>query len=221
MDVVSVIIPTLNEKEAIEDVIDDIPDEKLQEKGYDVELIAVDGGSSDGTVEILDKSGVEVIHSKGGKAEGVREGLKNVDGDVVFLIDGDASYPAEKISPMIEELENGSDMVLGSRLEGQITDGAMSTKNKMGNMVLTWLANRLYGTDISDLCTGLRGFRCDGLEPEEIPGKGFEVEAGLHTLFSEKEISEISIDYRMRKGESKLVTFDGFRIAYRLLKEKF
>lgn len=221
MDVVSVIIPTLNEKEAIEDVIDDIPDEKLQEKGYDVELIAVDGGSSDGTVEILDKSGVEVIHSKGGKAEGVREGLKNVDGDVVFLIDGDASYPAEKISPMVEELENGSDMVLGSRLEGQITDGAMSTKNKMGNMVLTWLANRLYGTDISDLCTGLRGFRCDGLEPEEIPGKGFEVEAGLHTLFSEKEISEISIDYRMRKGESKLVTFDGFRIAYRLLKEKF
>jgi len=221
MDVVSVIIPTLNEKEAIDDVIEDIPEEELRKKGYEVELIAVDGGSSDGTVEILEKWGVEVVHSEGGKAEGVREGLKNVDGDLIFLIDGDSSYPAEKISPMVEELENGSDMVLGSRLEGEIWDGAMSTKNKVGNIILTWLANKFYGTEISDLCTGLRGFRCDGLDPEEIPGKGFEIEAGLHSVFSEKEISEISIDYRRRKGESKLVTFDGFKIAYRLLKEKF
>jgi len=221
MDVVSVIIPTLNEKEAVEDVIDDIPKERLQEKGYEVELVAVDGGSSDGTLEILNKSEIKVLHSDEGKAEGVREGLKNVNGDLIFLIDGDGSYACKKIPIMLEELEKGSEMVLGSRLEGDISNGAMPTKNKIGNRILTWLANRLYGTDISDLCTGLRGFRCDGLNPEEIPGDGFEIEAGLHAVFSEKDISEVSIDYRERKGESKLVTFDGFRIAFRLLREKF
>ncbi|MBS3781580.1 MAG: glycosyltransferase family 2 protein [Candidatus Thermoplasmatota archaeon] len=221
MGVVSVIVPTLNEKEAIESVIDELPEEKLQDKGHYVELIAVDGGSSDGTVEILEMSGVEVLHSDGGKAEGVREGLKNADGDFVFLIDGDGTYPAEEIPSMVEELENGSEMVLGSRFKGDILNGAMSTKNKVGNKILTWLANKLYGTDISDLCTGLRGFKYDGLDPEEVPGNDFEIEAGLHSLFSEKDITEVSIEYRQRKGESKLITIDGLKIALRLLKEKF
>jgi len=221
MSSVSVIIPTLNEKEGIEEVIEDIPVERLQDDGYLVEVLAVDGGSSDGTIELLKNLDVEVIHVEGGKAKGVREALKNTIGEFIFLIDGDGTYPAEKIPIMLEELETGSDMVLGSRFKGDISDGAMSLKNRFGNRVLTWLANRLYGTDVSDLCTGLRGFRCDGIDVEDIPGKGFEIESGIHSVFSDDQICEISIDYEKRKGESKLVTMDGLSIALRLLKEKF
>ncbi len=221
MDVVSVIIPTLNEREGIEEVIEDLPEKELLERGYDLEVLVVDGGSSDGTVEISQSLGIEVIHSNGGKAEGVKDGLKNVEGELVFLIDGDGTYPAEKICPMVKELEDGSSMVLGSRFEGEIYDGAMSIKNKIGNKILTWLANSLYGTEVSDLCTGLRGFKHDGLDPEKIPSKGFEIEAGLHCVFSQRVISEIPIEYKERKGESKLVTFDGFKIAFRLIREKF
>ncbi|MEF8835328.1 MAG: glycosyltransferase [Candidatus Thermoplasmatota archaeon] len=221
MDIVSVIIPTLNEKKGIKEVINDLPREELRNMGYEVEVLAVDGGSSDGTVEILKNLEVKIIHSKGGKAEGVREGLKNVRGSLIFLIDGDGTYPAQKIPDMVKEFEEGHQMVLGSRFRGEICDGAMTTKNKIGNKVLTWLANGLYGTDTSDLCTGLRGFSTYDLDPDEISSSGFEIEAELHTLFSEKNISEIPIEYRDRKGESKLVTFDGVKIALRLLREKF
>lgn len=218
---VSVIIPTLNEREGIDDVIEGIPINSLKKFGYQVEILIVDGGSTDGTVEKVEKMGLDVIHCNGGKAEGVREGLKKAEGDYVFLIDGDDSYPPERIEDMVKELENGSDMILGSRFQGEINDGAMTAKNKIGNKILTWIANNLYGTEVSDLCTGLRGLRVNGLEAESIPGKGFEIEAGLHTLFSEKDISEIGIRYAERKGDSKLKTRDGFKIAIRLIKEKF
>ncbi len=221
MTKISIIIPTLNEKESIEKVIDSIPENNLRNRGYDVEILVVDGGSSDGTVEKIKEKEVKVFRAEGGKAQGVREGIKRSNGDFVFLIDGDGTYPADKICDMMNELENGSDMVLGSRFQGEISDGAMSIKNMMGNRFLTWLANRLYDTEVSDLCTGLRGFESNGLDAAELPGKDFEIEAGLHSLFCKKCISEVPIKYIEREGESKLVTSDGFKIAARLLKERF
>ncbi len=219
-NLVTVIIPTLNEQEGIVEVIEDIPEEQIYELGYDVEIFVVDGGSSDGTVEKVEKMGIDVFHADRGKAEGVRKGLEKADGDKVFLIDGDGSYPAERIPEMLNRLNNGSDMVLASRFDGEICEGAMSTKNKIGNKILTALANKLYGTEVSDLCTGLRGFKKDGLEARSISAEGFEIEAGLHTVFSDRDISEIGIRYDKRKGKSKLKTRDGLKIASRLLKEK-
>lgn len=221
MTSITVIIPTLNEKEAIQEVIKDIPKKELQDRDYNVEIMAVDGGSSDGTIELLEDSDVELIHAGDGKTEGVKKGLKNTDSDYIFLIDGDGTYPAEKIIDMVKDLEDGSEMVLGNRFGSEMNDGAMSTKNMVGNKILTGLANRLYGTKVSDLCTGLRGFKFNGFNAEEIPGEGFELEAALHSIFSKKDISEIPISYKQRKGKSKLVTSDGFKIAMRLIKEKF
>ncbi len=220
-DIISVIIPTLNEEEGIEEVIEGIPFEDLKNRGYEVEVLVVDGGSSDKTVKKVKDLGYEVINVEGGKAEGVRKGLQKVEGRYVFLIDGDGSYPSEKIKDMTRELENGNDMILGSRFEGKISNGAMSTKNRIGNKILTWMANKLYGTEVSDLCTGLRGFEIDGIECGDIPGQGFEIEAGLHTIFSDEDISELGIRYVERRGESKLRTKDGFKIAARLIREKF
>ncbi|MFW5907891.1 MAG: glycosyltransferase family 2 protein [Candidatus Natronoplasma sp.] len=226
-NMVSVIIPTLNEQEGIVEVIEDIPEDDIRTLGYDIEVLVVDGGSTDNTVKKVKKLGsdqdapIDIFHAEKGKAEGVKKGLKKVSGELVFLIDGDGSYPAERIPDMLKELENGSDMVLGSRFDGKIHDGAMSTKNKVGNKILTWLANRLYGTEVSDLCTGLRGFKKENLKKGEIPCEGFEIEAALHTLFSDANVSEIGIRYDKRKGTSKLKTTDGFKIASRLLKERF
>ncbi len=218
---INVIIPTLNEEEGIEKVIDEIPFEGLRERDYEIEVLIVDGGSSDRTVDKVKDMGFEVIRAEKGKAEGVRKGLEKIEEGFVFLIDGDGSYPSQKIEDLTLELEREADMVLGSRFKGEICDGAMSTKNKIGNKILTWLANTLYDTEVSDLCTGLRGFEIDGINHTEIPGKHFEIEAGLHTIFSDKNISEIGIRYVERRGRSKLKTKDGFKIAMRLIKEKF
>ncbi len=218
---VNVIIPTLNEEEGIGEVIQEIPEKELYEIGCEVEILVVDGGSSDDTVEKVKDEKVDLILAEKGKAEGVRKGLKKTDGDYIFLIDGDGSYPADSIADMVDKLDDGYDMILGSRFDGEITDGAMSLKNRIGNKILTFLANKLYGTEVTDLCTGLRGFNRQVLDGKRLPGKGFEIEAGIHTVFSEENISEIGIRYDERKGESKLKTVDGVKIAARLVKEKF
>jgi len=220
MGKVSFIIPTLNEVEGIIQVLESIPEEELMSRGYEVETMVVDGGSSDGTRDAAKEFGVDVYYEKGGKTSAVRRGLNECQGDFVFLIDGDGSYPCNKILEMQERLENGNSMVLGNRFSGDVAEGAMSRTNRIGNKVLTSMANRLYGTDVSDLCTGLRGIIVDHLEGS-ISGKGFEIEAELHALMCDKNICEIPISYNKRIGESKLRVWDGLKIAKRLFLDKF
>ncbi len=218
MKTVSIIIPTLNEVEAIREVIEDIPEDRLRSKGFATEIIVVDGGSTDGTLDRIKGLDVKVVKEDDGKANAVRRGFKVSDGDYLFLIDGDGSYPAEKIVDMVEVLENGHDMVMGSRFAGKIDDGAMSLRNKIGNKILTWMGNSLHGTSVSDMCTGLRGIRAENID--SIPGDGFEIEAGIHIMMNDKSIKEIPIKYEKRKGRSKLHIWDGFKIGWRLLKGK-
>jgi len=219
MSKVSFIVPTLDEVEGIKKVLNSLPEYELEEMGYEMEVLVIDGGSSDGTKSKVKETDVELYREDGGKASAVRRGLIECDGDYVFLIDGDGSYPCDKIPQMVERLENGSSMVLGSRLSGRVEEGAMTRTNKFGNKILTGLANWLYGTQVSDLCTGLRGIKKESVKGM-IPGKDFEIEAGLHVLLSKEEISEIPISYKRRKGESKLRVWDGFKIAKRLFVEK-
>ncbi len=218
-DTVTIIIPTLNEAEGIGSVIENVPVESLEKRGYDTEILVIDGGSSDGTKEKVKEHSVRLLEKEGGKAEAVRHGLEKGRGDIFFLVDGDGSYPVDAITELIDGLEDGKDMVLGSRLKGEIEKKAMSFTNYFGNKMLTWLANRLYGTEVTDICTGLRGFKKDSLNGNRIPGKGFEIEAGLHIALSEGKISEVPIRYKQRMGHSKLRTIDGLKIGFRLLKE--
>ncbi|MFO8110199.1 MAG: glycosyltransferase family 2 protein [Thermoplasmata archaeon] len=216
MSSVSIIIPTLNECEGIEDVLRRIPHNTLQSMGYGVEVLVVDGGSTDGTLDKVQEA--DLCRQHGGKAEAVRRGVKETKGEFVFLIDGDGSYPPEAIPDMVKFLERGNSMVLASRFKGKIEKGSMSLLNKIGNRMLTWLANRLYPENITDLCTGLRGMNRYDLEC--IPGTGFQVEAGIHTVMAGKGIAEVGIIYKPRKGTSKLSTIDGFKIAGFLLSKK-
>lgn len=219
MSKVSVIIPTLNENHGIVDVLKKIPYDGFRERGYDVEVLVVDGGSEDGTRERASWMGADVYLHEGGKASAVRRGLKESDGEYVFLIDGDGSYPPRVMVKMVEKLENGASMVLGSRFLGEIQDGSMSWLNKLGNRCLTRMANKWYPGEVSDLCTGLRGFKREELNGS-VPGAGFQIEAGLHTVFAGKGMDEVPIRYSKRKGKSKLRTVDGLKIAKLLWKKR-
>lgn len=221
MVTVSIIIPTLNERYGIGLVLDDLPIEELEGKGYDVEVLVVDGGSSDGTQGVVVEKGYELIVEEGGKASAVRRGLEESSGRYVFTIDGDGSYPADKIVDMVSLLEDGNDMVMGSRFMGVLEVGAMTRVNKVGNRFLTWFGNRLYGTSVTDICTGLRGIDRESLDGVELPGEGFEIEAGIHTVFCDNDVEEIPIYYEKRAGSSKLKVWDGLHIAKRLLIERY
>ncbi len=222
---VSIIIPALNEKLTIGKVIDEIPKEDLQKVGYEIEIVVVDNNSTDGTAEIAKEKGVKVIVEPiKGKGKAVRAGFKSVGGDFIFILDADYTYPATYIPRMLEFLREGCDVVIGSRLKGQIKEGAMSRMNLVGNRLLVFMANILYRTRISDLCTGYWGLTRRVIEELELNAEGFELEAAMFAEIAKKgyDIAEVPIYYRRRTTPGTLSALkDGIKIGWTLLTMRF
>ena len=222
---VSIILPALNEELTIGKVIDEIPKEDLQKVGYGVEIVVVDNNSTDGTAEIAKEKGVKVIvESIQGKGRAVRTAFKSVSGDFIFILDADYTYPATYIPRMLEVLQEGYDVVIGSRLKGQMREGAMSRVNLVGNRLLVFMANVLYRTRISDLCTGYWGLTRRVIEELELDAKGFELEAAMFTEIAKKgyNIAEVPICYRRRTAPGNLSSLkDGIKIGWTLLTARF
>ena len=222
---VCIILPALNEEASIGKVIDEIPIEEIGRKGYKHRVIVVDNGSKDGTSEISRAKGVEVIvEPLRGKGRALRAAFKSLSGDFVFIIDSDYTYPASHISEMLEKLEKGYDVVMGSRLKGHMKKGAMSTLNRVGNRLLALMTNILYGTNISDPCTGCWGMKCNVVKGLELDAVGFDIEVDMLTQIARNgyRITEIPIEYRRRSTPPKLRSLrDGFRIGKMLLRKRF
>ena len=220
---ISIILPTLNEEETIGKVIDEIPRSALEQAGYVVHVLVVDGNSTDSTRQIAEQKGATVmIEPRKGKGTAVTAALKSVDGDFIFTLDGDYTYPATYIPEMLALLGNNP-VVIGSRLKGKREKGAMSRLNTLGNHILSLIATVLYQRRISDVCTGYWGFRAEVLKDLGLIATGFELEAELFSQLTSKgySIAEIPIYYRRRAGHPKLNPLkDGVKIAWRLVNKR-
>ena len=225
MKEVSIIFPALNEEETIGKIIDEVPMEDIEGRGYRAEIIVVDNGSTDRTREIAEAKGARVITEPNrGKGRAIRTAFESVSGDFVFMMDADFTYPATYIPRMLELLEGRYDVVLGSRLKGEIEEGAMSRLNLVGNHLLAFLANLLYGSRISDPCTGYWGFRGEVVKRLEIDAVGFELEANMLIEIARKgyRIGELPIHYRRRPTSAKLSSLKaGFKIGRTLIMKRF
>lgn len=223
--IVSIVIPALNEENTIAQVIDEIPREDIQRKGYRVEILVIDNNSSDRTGEIAREKGVEVIVEQvKGKGRAIRTGFASASGDFVFMLDADYTYPATFIPSMLEVLEEGHDVVIGSRLKGQMREGAMSKMNLLGNHLLAFIASTVYQNKISDLCTGYWGFTRRVINNFELAATGFDIEAHMFIGITKKgyKIAEVPIYYRRRMTRPKLSALkDGFKIAWTLITRRF
>lgn len=224
---ISVVLPALNEELTIGSVIDGIPVSQLMKKGYDINIMVVDGNSTDNTPEIALEKGVRLIKQKGrGKGLGMRTAFNAFNGKFLFMMDSDNTYPGHHILDMLPHLESRKyDVVLGSRLNGKITPGAMSGLNYLGNRVLTGAANILFpnGHKVSDVCTGMWGFNGDVIRKLELDSKHFDIEAEMFAKCVKMgyRIGEVPINYNKRVAPSKLSSMKhGISIATRLLKEK-
>lgn len=222
---VCIILPALNEEATIGKVIDEIPREVLERKGYRVETIVVDNNSTDRTKEIAEERGAKVITELNrGKGRAIRAAFESVSGDFIFMLDADFTYPATYIPEMLELLEGGYDVVLGSRLKGRIEEGAMRRLNLVGNYMLAFLASLLYGTRISDLCTGCWGFRSEVVKGLKLDAVGFELEANMFAEIAKKgyHIGEVPIHYRRRPTPAKLRSLKaGYGIGRTLIRNRF
>jgi dolichol-phosphate mannosyltransferase len=225
-----VLLPTRNEAHGIGEVIDRIPISEIEAQGFGTRIVVVDGHSTDSTCEIAEARGAELIRQRTsqGKGLGVREALqvifngKDPNGDLLVMLDGDATYSPEDLPRFIKELKT-SEVVWGSRMRGSIEDKAMSRTNKMGNILLSLAASTLFMKKTTDLCTGYWGFRSTALNELALSAEGFSLEADLFgsVVKSKLKTSEIPIDYAHREGTSTLKWYiDGPRILSMTLKKK-
>ena len=222
---VSVILPALNEEATIGKVIDEIPRQALAQQGYDVSIVVVDGNSPDRTREIAEEKGAEVIiEPRKGKGRAMQAAFQAADADFIFMLDADYTYPATYIPEMLDLLQDGSNVVIGSRLKGKIEKGAMSRLNIIGNRLLTLMAKILYRGKTSDLCTGFWGFRGEVLKDLNLSANGFDFEADLFIQISRAShsITHLPITYRRRPTKQKLHSLrDGFKIGWKLIRDRF
>jgi glycosyltransferase involved in cell wall biosynthesis len=153
----SVIIPTLNEQSGIEDTIRTIPKSYISNKlGYEIEVIVVDGQSTDSTREIATRLGARVIIEKHrGYGRACKSGFAEAKGDIIVTLDADNTYPTESIPNYIEELnEKNLEFITINRFS-HLEKGAMSPTRMIGNKILTNLMRLLYSINVKDSQSGM------------------------------------------------------------------
>ena len=211
-----VLLPAYNEEKSIGKVIDEIT-----ALPYKYGILVVDNNSKNGTAEIIRKAVIEkgiqtIFVEEQGKGHAVQKALMFIDGPMI-LMDSDFTYPACYIPALVEGLER-YDVVIGYRKKKD--KDSMTLTNKVGNYLLTKLANLLYGTHIHDVCSGMWAFR--DARPLVVESTGFTLEAEFLIQSSRYKwkIGEIPIHYRAREDKPKLRVIDGFRIGAYLIRER-
>lgn len=216
---ITIVIPTLNEEKGIGKTIDMIDREYFRKKGWDLEIIVVDGNSTDRTREIAEKRGARVIiEPRKGYGRAYKTGLKEANGDIIVTGDADATYPFDKIHEYIEYLlKNNLDFITTNRF-AKIKKGAMSVKHRFGNLILSLTLCMLFQIWIKDSQSGMWIFRKEALnkiQPLEKfdDGMPFSEEIKIE-MFKSKEIKakEIPSTLYVREGKAKLQSFsDGWK----------
>jgi hypothetical protein len=204
------VIPCLDEEEAVGRVVDQAL-EGIRRSGRTGEVIVVDNASTDRSAEVAAAHGARVVsEQRRGYGSAYLTGLDNTLGDYVVMGDADETYPLQELAPFVEKLEQGDDLVIGSRFEGTIHGDAMPFLNRfVGNPILTGMLNLLFGVKVSDAHCGMRAVRRDALETLDLHSTGMEFASEMVFKAYRRglKVSEIPIDYYPRVGESKLNRF--------------
>jgi glycosyltransferase involved in cell wall biosynthesis len=212
---VSVVIPCLNEEAGVAGVVRDAwaGIAASRRRG---EVIVVDNGSTDRSVELAEEAGARVVQEpRRGYGSAYLRGLAEAQGKYVVMADADGTYPVDDLPAFVELLEAGNDLVLGSRFKGQIHRGAMPWAHRwIGNPVLTFILNVFFGVRVSDAHCGMRAIRRSAVPRLELQATGMEFASEMILKASKRNlrVGEIPIEYQPRIGESKLHTWrDGWR----------
>lgn len=212
---VSVVMPTMNEEAGIRECIERIT-RAVADSGYLTEVIISDD-SEDRTPEIARELGAIVVEpDQPGYGYAYRYAFEHCRGDYIVIGDADTTYDFEQFPTLLDPVVAGdADLVMGTRLEGEIKPGAMPALHQyIGNPLLTKFLNVFYDAGVSDAHSGFRAFDADLVDELDLATTGMEfasemiMEAGARDLM----IEEIPITYHEREGEATLESFrDGWR----------
>lgn len=213
MNKIAILIPCCNEEKTIGNVVHDFRSELPNADVY-----VFDNNSTDNTVEEARKAGAIVRYEKRqGKGNVIRSMFRDVDADVYVMVDGDGTYPADRVHELIKPIVAGeADMVIGSRLEAG-SKSRFKPLNRLGNKLFLFLLNSIFRVRITDLLSGYRAFSRRAVKGLPLLSRGFEIETELTVKCLERDyrIIEVPINLSPRPegSKSKIRVFrDGFLI---------
>jgi glycosyltransferase involved in cell wall biosynthesis len=217
---VSVVIPALDEAANLPHVFARIP------AGVH-EVILVDGHSRDGTIDVARtiRPDVRVVLQSGrGKGNALACGFAAATGDIIVMIDADASNDPAEIPRFVDALLDGHDFAKGSRFAPGGASADITPVRHLGNRALGIAVNLLFRTRYTDLCYGFNAFWRHCLPHMHVTCDGFEVETLIHVRVARAglDVAEVaSVEHQRLHGESKLsATRDGLRILRMIVRER-
>lgn len=208
---VSVIVPAYNEEQNIKEILRMLMD--VEQSLPSMEVIVIDDGSTDGTLEEVAKfsSRVKVLKhgNNRGKGAALATGFDEATGDVVVVQDADLEYSPYDIPRLVKPILSGeADVVFGSRFKG--TRDGMKFMNYVGNKLLSLTTMLLYGESITDVMTGHKVFAKRVIKSIDLTEDGFKIEPEIAAeVFQDGwRYAEVPIAYtRRRYGKSKFRFF--------------
>lgn len=216
---VIVFLPTLNEELGAPLVI-----KGLQEQGLR-EIVAVDGGSKDGTVAACRKQGAFVMEQEGkGKGEVFKIFLASYpleDDSIVVMLDADASYSPSDAPKLVLAIMQGAEVASGNRkiLVHDFTSLVHVACGRLGAL----LASLLYFKWHPDVTSGYWALRGSALKKICVDAQGFELEANLFAETAKKglKLQIVPVGYQKRLGKVKFSPLDALKVLYAFFKYRF
>lgn len=211
----TVILPAYNEQTRIAVTVDAVRRTLTPVLGDDMEIVVVDDGSADDTPVVAERAGARVLRQPAnrGKGAAVRRGVLEAQGRTVVFTDADLAYRPELLLTVLEEVEQGWDMVVGSRRHQHTNVLVRARKlRELGGRMVNRLTHLVLLGHFRDTQCGLKGFQADVarivFERTRIDGFAFDVELFLIAEQDQLSLREIPVSVENRAGSSVRVVAD-------------
>jgi glycosyltransferase involved in cell wall biosynthesis len=190
----TIVMPCLNEAITVGGCVEKAV-RTMAEHFIDGEVIVADNGSTDGSVEIAERSGARIVSvAQKGYGSALAAGIASARGKYIVMGDSDDSYDFTHIPRFLERLREGDDLVMGNRFLGGIEPGAMPPLHRyLGNPLLSGIGRLLFGSSCRDFHCGLRGFNRQAIRQIDLrtPGMEFASEMVVKATLNGLKISEV------------------------------
>lgn len=220
-----IIIPAFNEELSVAKVIRDIPKQHVRE------VIVVDNNSSDNTSVVAENAGARVLFEKRqGYGYACLKGLEwlsslSTEPELIVFMDADYSDHPEDLKLLIDKIDEGNDLVIGSRVLGNPEKGSLTPQQRFGNALATSLIKRFYGVHFTDLGP-FRAIRYKSLMKLKMTDKTYGWTAEMQVKAAKQKLScaEVAVQYRKRIGQSKVsgtlkgTIMAGYKILWTIFK---
>jgi glycosyltransferase involved in cell wall biosynthesis len=201
----SIVIPALNEELTITDFVTWCL-EGIEAAGVRGEILIVDS-STDRTAVLAREAGARVLRvPKRGLGRAYMDAIPYIRGRWVVMGDADCTYDFRRLAPFVERFHDGFEYVMGSRWKGSIEPGAMPwLHQQLGTPVTTWILNRVYSSDFSDIHCGMRGITRDALVRMDLQSESWEYasEMVLKSVHMELRTAEVPVTF-LKDREGRL-----------------